>query len=427
MRAPRAHAEFLRIWEEGYVTNSINFEAMHAHVLYIVDGAPLRSSDGRLDRERIMRRIEASVRGIPYFRLRLMRSLLGLTPPAWVLDEDFDIGRHVSFSDEVEVLSGARLPHLTGLAEGLLSLQHPLWRMRLTELANGDVALGMVAHHVSGDGFSSVRVFSQMMDKAADAPEPRSPDPLSSVRAPRWRGELLWVALRSWLQNQSSPSAAWQGYWSTPFYKRFRRVGGRWLRPARELLVRRPSVRRAQLPARHSDYRVLDSRRATQFAATHGGTLGDLLVAATMRASGGTDPHVRLRLPIVRQSADKDRARNHVRDMEVFGSATDELSALMRSVRAQTESRATIQPPDGRPAGRQIGYTTLVPWRSSPRYFCGARIKTAVPFPAGLPTDELSAAGMLYDGQLTISATMRADSDVSAVVDRISSQMAGEV
>ena len=109
------------MWEEGYIADPAKFAVMHTQAVVVLEGGPLRGVDGALDRESILRRIEVTTASLRESRLRVMRSTLGLTPPAWVPDEAFDIDRHVCFSDEVlRSLTSADLPHLTGLARGPL-------------------------------------------------------------------------------------------------------------------------------------------------------------------------------------------------------------------------------------------------------------------------------------------------------------------
>lgn len=414
----------MRIWEEGYVADTVAFDMMHAQMVFIVEGGPLRLPDGSLDRARILRHIDASVASLEFFRLRLQRSVLGLTPPAWVPDEDFDINRHVVFADGTASLTSENLWDLAGRSEGLMSLKHPLWRFRLTELDNGDVALGGIFHHASLDGMSAMKLLSTMTQKAPDAPEGTPQNPFTSARAATAL-ELPWLALRDWLHEQPSFRTAWQSYWRRPPSRRLRRVGGRCLRPWRDRL-RKDSSRRNQLPPRHSDFRIMDSKVVAQRSNELDGTISDLLVAAVIRSYDGADQEVSLRFPVSHHGGGAGSARNLVSDMRLHGSVNQELGPLMRSLRRQIESRGSQAADVSTPVGRQIGYATLLPWVSRPRYFCGAQITAVVPFPAGLGTDDLSAGAMLYNGDLSVTVTAQVTSDVSSIVDRVHDFMTGK-
>ena len=415
------HAEFMQIWEEGYVSNQISFEAMHTQMVLVLEGGPLRRADGVLDRERILRHLEAATSGIDLFRVRLMRGVLGLTPPAWVPDDRFDIHRHVLFGNEVLELTTETLPELTTATMAPMSLRHPLWRFKVTELTNGDVALGAVFHHASADGLGAMKILAAITDNAPDA-HPRSVSAHWSERkAPAGPIALPFLALRRWLSVHDSPAAAWRDFRAKPLRRRIRRVGGRVLRPFRDARSNRPSERVRELPVRHSAFATLDSAQVARRAESLGGTLSDLLAAAVMRASHGD---VRLRFPVSTR-APGELARNRVWDMQLQGSAAADLGELIATLRAQIDHRddyARNAPPL---VGRQIGYITVLPWRSRPRYLSGARVVRLVPFPASLPRDELSAGGVLYDGGLTVTLTMQAQSDVAGALRDVTADLLG--
>ncbi|MET0671889.1 MAG: glycosyltransferase, partial [Microbacterium pygmaeum] len=99
--SPAPSAEFMQIWEEGYLSRRSSYEVMHLPYVLVLDGAPLRDMEGRIDRDRIRDYVARTLASTPTFRLRLQRPLLGLTPPAWVPDADFDLSRHLSFASEV--------------------------------------------------------------------------------------------------------------------------------------------------------------------------------------------------------------------------------------------------------------------------------------------------------------------------------------
>ena len=134
---------------------------------------------------------------------------------------------------------------------------------------------------------------------------------------------------------------------------------------------------------------------------------------------------VSLRFPVSFHSSAQPHIRNHVRDMAVYGDADADLSATISSVHQQVEDRDDDKPYPGVP-GFPIGYSTLLPWVSRPRYFCGAEISGVVPFPASLGRDSLAAAGIMYRGQLFIGANMPDTADVEATVGRMYELMTGQ-
>jgi hypothetical protein len=419
---PAPHAEFMQIWEEGYVSNHISFENMHVPGLFIIDGTALRRQDGTLDRAKILAYIDATMASNANFRIRLQRSALGLAPPAWVPDEDFDLGRHVIFADEVADAVTADLRRLSGAYDGVMSLKHPLWRTRVTELSDGTVALGTVMHHASLDGLSGMKTFSAVCQKSADQPLPAPVDPWLGMRAPSaW--ELPLLALRQWRARQPSAGAAWRSYWSKPLLRRARRVAARLLLPLR--FGRGGEAARARLlPPIHSAYRRMDAGLVGRRARELGGSLSDLQAAAIIGAWSGPQRVVRLRFPVSYHSTDAPHVRNHVRDMEVTGDADAALTETIVRVSNQVAARESAF--DGTPVeGYPIGYSTLLPWVSRPRFFCGGEILEMAPFPASLGTDALAVAGIMYRGKLFVGGNMPTDLDVEATIGRVSELMSG--
>jgi diacylglycerol O-acyltransferase len=423
-RRKPAHAEFIQIWEEGYISTRIAHETMHIPSNFIVDGAALRLPDGTLDRVRILAYIEGVFAATATYRLRLKRSFLGLTPPAWVPDDQFDLSRHVIFSDEIVDLATADLRHLGGQDDGLMSLDHPLWRVRITELVDGRVAIGMISHHAVADGLSGMKLSASLFHKKPDDPIPAPSDPFADRRAPG-TVELPWLALRQWWARQPSLGAAWKAYWAKPFIRRVRRVGARMLIPLRYGRGGE-SARAAALPPRFSSYRVMPAAQANGRARAFGGTLSDLLLAAMVGAWNGPEREVRARFPVSYHNPNEPHIRNHVRDMEISANADDDLRTTMATIRAQVDARDEPRPDGWTPPGTPIGYSTLLPWVTRTAYFCGAPVVAVTPFPASVGADRLAAAGMLYDGSLFIGATMQVESDVDRVVGRMYEIMSGE-
>src|SRR4029453_9494984 len=99
---PEAKAELIRTLDEKFVANSIAFDAMIAASALLVEGGPLRASDGAIDLVGIRARFEAVTWHVPAMRQRLAPTPLRLTTPAWVPVERLDIARHVTLHPIVE-------------------------------------------------------------------------------------------------------------------------------------------------------------------------------------------------------------------------------------------------------------------------------------------------------------------------------------
>lgn len=422
VQARPPHAEFMQIWEEGYLSNHISYENMHTPGLLLVEGAGLRQPDGKLDRVRILAYVEATIASNPQFRIRLQRAPLGLTPPAWVPDEHFDLSRHILFADTVEDAATADLRKLSGAYDGVMPLQHPLWRMRVTELSDGRVAIGTMMHHASLDGLSGMKTMSSISQKKPDDALPAPTDPFAGYRASRtWRLPLL--ALTQWWTRQSSPADAWRSFWTKPLHRRARRVAARIALPLRYGRGG-AAARERLLPPRHSAFRQLDAPLAGRRARQLGGTLSDLQVAAMIGAWDGPERHVSLRYPVSFHSPDAAHIRNHIRDMQLHGDVDADIDTTVASVHEQVATRDASAPFPAVP-GHPIGYSTLLPWVSSPRYFCGGEVLAIVPFPASLGTDQFAVAGIMYNGSLFVGANMPVERDVERAIGRVYELMTG--
>jgi len=426
--AARPSAEFLRLWEEGYVADPASFAMMHTQAVVVLEGGPLRNDAGSIDRSAIIHRIEVTSATLRESRSRLMSSTAGLTPAAWVPDEAFDIGRHVRFGDEILSLTSQNLPLLTGMARGPLSLRHPLWRATLTELDDGNVALGVVMHHVVGDALFTLKFLSALTTKAPESAPPRPTPTALLERAPRRGGELPWMALRAWASAQPNLRAGWRSFWSMPLRRRIRRVGARNLRPLRHRRAQSRGDAFASLPPRHADFRTMLSTDVSRRASEVGCTMSDLLIAAVIRSAPGSDPDVSLRIPIAVRRAATEGSRNSVVDLEVSARRDGSLEKIATTVRSQLPARPGDPPPPGESAavtGAPIGYATLVPWLSRPRYFGRARVREIIAFPTGLASDELSTQAILYDEKLTVVSTAQQRTDVSAIAARLAFELTG--
>jgi hypothetical protein len=411
----------MQIWEEGYLSTRLSYVTMHTRMLLVLDGAALTAPDGSLDRAVILARVRAIVGGLPFFRLRLQRGVLGLTPPAWTPDETFDVARHVSFADGESTLGVDDLWGLTGVDDDPMPIGRPLWRFRFTRLVGGDVALGAVFHHASLDGQGVLKLLSSITDRQLDEPARTTADPFAAVRAAR-AFELPLLAFRQFRDRTDSPADAWRAFCAKPLARRARRLVARTLRPLLDRVRSSPRRMAERLPERRTAFVDVDSRSVTRRGAELGGTLSDLLIAGLISAVDRPGP-VSVRFPVSGRPVDGERARNQVVDIRLHGSAASGMSALVPEIRAQVVARGTDASPA--PHAREIGACTLLPWVSTPRYFAGALVKSVVPFSAGLGDDEASGGALLYNGRLAASVTMRADRDVQTVAATLGEVIAG--
>ncbi|MCW3030397.1 MAG: Acyltransferase [Solirubrobacterales bacterium] len=125
------------------------------------EGAPL-------DVERLRERIAERIALAPALTRRLGGSERS---PSWVLDDDFDLARHVVSADVRAPLDDPGLLALVArLFEQRLDRSRPLWRIDFVALDDGGSALIWRIHHSLADGTASVRFARTLLwDEAPDA------------------------------------------------------------------------------------------------------------------------------------------------------------------------------------------------------------------------------------------------------------------
>lgn len=125
-------------------------------------------------------------------RQRLVPTPLGLAPPAWVDDPDFDLSLHVraqALESGPDALSGV-VAH--AMAERL-DRERPLWSVTLVEgLERDRVAYVMKIHHCMADGTGALRLASALLWN--DPPE--APGPMTAGRPAPGPGVLVASGLR---------------------------------------------------------------------------------------------------------------------------------------------------------------------------------------------------------------------------------------
>ncbi|MDQ1084624.1 MULTISPECIES: glycosyltransferase [Microbacterium] len=425
--APTASVELLRILDETHVATSIQFEAMHTRAVLVLEGDPLLDADGRIDREKVLEAMRRIVERVPELTLRVMRSPLGLTAPAWVPATDFDVRDHVFFHDEPSELRGDLLTWLSAGDRGLLPMDRPLWDITFTPLTTGEVALGVRLHHANGDAKWLFNMFTTLTDRTADGYEPATSTPSDrpARRAPRTRAMIPVHAARSWLREQPTVEAAWREYWRKPFVKRAKRMVGRNIRPFKELLIERRGLRATFLPPAADAFFVVDVPTTKRRASALGGTLSDLLVAASVRSVDDDRDGIDVIVPVSHRKRGDEAIRNHISLVRVHTVPSSGLAEVVSSVRTQVAAHVRGESVEDQPSGRSIGYVTVVPWARESRSFAGARIVTPIVLPAADRRDELSAFATVYGDKMIVSTTTRAELDTEGMTHRLRAILEG--
>ncbi len=155
--------------------------------------------------EALVARVERATRIVPSFRAKLVPSPLGLAPPSWVIDPDFDLSWHLRHVEAPPphtldtVVEMARIAEMTAFDPA-----RPRWEFTLvTGLAGGRAALLMKVHHALTDGVGGIELAAHVVDpqrRPADlGPMPEVPvaaGPPSTGRL----GEAIGFDLERWAQ-----------------------------------------------------------------------------------------------------------------------------------------------------------------------------------------------------------------------------------
>jgi diacylglycerol O-acyltransferase / wax synthase len=143
-------------------------------------------------------RVAAGVAHTPRARQRLAPTPLGLAPPAWVADGDFDVRRHVRRLFPTDGGHDAFLAKVAGSMAERLDRRHPLWALDLVEGLEGDrVAYLLKVHHCMADGIASMRLGASLLwDEEASEPF-RGATELPPAGPSPGQAELLVSGLRA--------------------------------------------------------------------------------------------------------------------------------------------------------------------------------------------------------------------------------------
>lgn len=148
--------------------------------------------DGTPAWDELVERFERLTRLAPRLRQRIVEPPMGVAPPRWTADPYFDLHYHLRHSAAPAPGDlGSLLELAASSAMGGLDRERPLWEATFVEgLAGGDSALVMKMHHSLTDGIGGMQLAVLLADpldgsEPSAAPEPPTPEPLSSIAL--WR------------------------------------------------------------------------------------------------------------------------------------------------------------------------------------------------------------------------------------------------
>ncbi len=152
-------------------------QLMHVCGLIVVDPETI---PGGYDFETFKKELSERVSDVPMFNRKLKLVPGGIDFPVWVVDEEFDIDRHVHRLAVPSPGGERELSEVVGHLAGIpLDRSRPLWEMHVIEgLASGQIVVFSKMHHASVDGVSGSNMISYLCSLEPDAP------PLDSADAP---------------------------------------------------------------------------------------------------------------------------------------------------------------------------------------------------------------------------------------------------
>ncbi len=153
--------------------------------------------------EKFRDELERRIADVPMFRRKLKQVPLGIDHPVWVVDEDFDVDRHVHRMALPSPGGDRELTDLCGHMAGIpLDRSRPLWEFFVIEgLESGKVAVFTKMHHATVDGVSGANAMSFMCSLEPDAP-PLEASP--KTRPPRHPSDMELLA-RGVVTNLAKP------------------------------------------------------------------------------------------------------------------------------------------------------------------------------------------------------------------------------
>jgi diacylglycerol O-acyltransferase / wax synthase len=178
--------------------------------------AAVATFDRAPDWDVLVARIERATRLVPSFRSRLVPSPLGLAPPRWVLDPDFDLSWHLrreswpAGTSLDAVFSRAQLQ-----ATEAFDPARPLWQFTLIDgLTDDKAALVMKVHHALTDGVGGIELANHVVDLTRETQAVDPPPPLPATRQRRPGTDLAELAsftARRWAGTGAAAATSFPG------------------------------------------------------------------------------------------------------------------------------------------------------------------------------------------------------------------------
>jgi diacylglycerol O-acyltransferase / wax synthase len=135
--------------------------------------------DASPDRDRLIDKIQRGLVQIPRLRQRAVTPPLGVAPPQWVVDRNFDLDYHLRW---VKAPGDGSLRALLDFTEPIamqsFDRARPLWEFYVVEgLEDGRAALIQKIHHSVTDGVGGIKLALMLLDMERNPSSPPEPLP----------------------------------------------------------------------------------------------------------------------------------------------------------------------------------------------------------------------------------------------------------
>jgi hypothetical protein len=417
--------EPLNTLDEKFIASPVAFEVMRPTTAVIVDGAPLRTADGTLDRDLIRAVVLSVLPDVPEFRQSLRNAWLGLATPVWMAPRpasEIDLLYHVRFHPE-KIDLPASWDLLTGRHSGPMERSRPLWDLLVTDIDDGRIGLALRGHHVIGDGVFLMRAIEGFFGTRRRQATAAGGSNADLTRAPLTSLGVLFASARAYASHQKSLADAWQEYWRKPVLDRVRRWGGRILRPARYARFARAAASgAARLPALQSRSRTVGLAVVRERAKEMGGSLTAVTVAAALRAASAATgrEEVAMLVPISSPTRGVGSKRNDVSVARVALKAGTPIAEAVASVTDQIGRAVETGASGAAPRSRDwVGYASYLPLRRPARAFGPARVESLTLWPVVEPVDDIGVFACSNLDGFTVGVTARQGIDVDVVMNAV--------
>ena len=186
-----APSERLSALDTSFLRMEAPTTPMHMGGLFIIDGATLRQTDGRVDIGMLRAHIRDRLSMVPRLRKMVMEVPLELARPVWVDDPNFDIARHVHRLTLPEPGTRTQLFKMCeDLQMAALDRSHPLFDLTFIDgldasvFGPGSLAVVERVHHALLDGMSGVEMVTVLFDASPDDWKVEGPARTSSASRP---------------------------------------------------------------------------------------------------------------------------------------------------------------------------------------------------------------------------------------------------